>query len=366
VGIDRRANAWRARVTLPDRTQRSRSFRTKAEAVRWEAEQKTALNRGTWVDPSDATTVAEYARQWASMRPHRSSTARHVTSKIEIHIAGVKLGDRRIAAVRPSEVQAWATERSKHLSPVNLRNLVSMVRSIFRDAVLDHRCAENPAARVKLPRYEKPLIVPLTVDQVEALEDAIDDRCRAMVTVQAWAGLRIGELVALRVEDVDFLRKTIRVQYQFAGTDSKVRTEPKTPRSKRVIPVPQFVIDAAAEHLRKYSPGDDGTLFVTEAGNAWRHDYYGSKRFKRAVQAAGLPESTTSHDLRHFYASVCLAAGEPVTSVANRLGHANPGVTLSTYSHMLVDSDDRTRSALEGMKTRSSGQLRVSQDRSGR
>jgi integrase len=155
------------------------------------------------------------------------------------------------------------------------------------------------------------------------------------------------------------------VQYQFADTDSKVRSEPKTPRSKRVIPVPQFVIDAIAEHLRKYSPGDDGTLFVTENGNAWRHDYYGSRRFKRAVRAAGLPASTTAHDLRHFYASVCLAAGEQVTTVANRLGHANPGVTLQTYSHMLVDSDDRTRSALEGMKTRSAGPMRVSQDRSG-
>jgi hypothetical protein len=105
--------------------------------VRWEAEQKTALNRGNWVDPSDKTTVADYARQWAALRPHRASIARHVTSKIENHIAATELEQRRINVVRPSEVQAWATERSKHLSPTNLRNLVSMVRSIFRDAVLD-------------------------------------------------------------------------------------------------------------------------------------------------------------------------------------------------------------------------------------
>src|SRR4051812_5653399 len=252
MGIDRRGKAWRARITLPDRSQRSRSFRTKAEAVRWEAEQKTALNRGNWVDPSNTTTVAEYARQWASLRPHRESTARHVTSKIEIHIAGTKLGQRRIGTVRPSEVQAWATERSQHLSPVNLRNLVSMVRSIFRDAALDRLCAENPAARVTLPSFERPLIVPLTAEQVAELEEAIEPRCKAMVTVQAWSGVRIGELVALRVSDIDFLRKAVRVQYQFADTDSKVRSEPKTPRSKRVIPVPQFVIDAIADHLRRF------------------------------------------------------------------------------------------------------------------
>jgi integrase len=147
------------------------------------------------------------------------------------------------------------------MSPTRLRNLVSMVRSIFRDAVLDRLCAENPAARVTLPSYEKPLIVPLTVDQIEALRDAIPDRCKAMVTVQAGSGLRIGELIALRVEDVDFLRRTIRVQYQFAP-NSKVRTEPKTPRSKRVIPVPQFVIDEIADHLRHFPTGEDGTLFT--------------------------------------------------------------------------------------------------------
>jgi integrase len=237
-----------------------------------------------------------------------------------------------------------------------------MVRGIFRDAALDHLCSENPAARVKIPSYERPLIVPLTVEDVEALEDAIDPRCRAMVTVQAWSGVRIGELAALRVEDVDFLRRTIMIRYQFAEIDSKVRTEPKTPRSRRVIPVPQFVIDAIAEHLCHYPAGEDGTLFVNASGIAWRHDVYGSQKFKRAVKAAGLPTSTTSHDLRHFYASISLVAGEPVTTVANRLGHANPGVTLNVYAHCVPGSDDQTRRALEGMRQRSSAHLLSKQD----
>ena len=313
------------------------------------------------VDPSDTTTVAEYARQWASMRPHRASTARHVTSKIEIHIAGTKLGDRRIATVRPSEVQAWATERSKHLSPVNLRNLVSMVRSIFRDAVLDRHCSENPAARVKLPSYEKPLIVPLTVEQIEALEDAIDDRCRAMVTLQAGAGLRIGELLGLRVEDVDFLRKTIRVQYQFAGTDSKVRTEPKTPRSKRVIPVPQFVIDAIAEHLRKYSPGDDDTLFVTPSGVAGGTTSTAQRSSRRC------PSCRTARVDHNPRSPSCVRLD---LASSRRTGHdggeppraRQPWRHASTYAHLIADQDERTRKALEGAWSRSSVQKRASTD----
>jgi len=83
------------------------------------------------------------------------------------------------------------------------------------------------------------------------------------------------------------------------------------------------------------------------------------------VRKAGLPESTTTHDLRHAYASLLLAAGEFVVTVANRLGHANPNVTLSMYAHLIENQDDRTRKALESAWGRSSVQLRATDDRSG-
>lgn len=67
----------------------------------------------------------------------------------------------------------------------------------------------------------------------------------------------------------------------------------------------------------------------------YRHDYYGTRIFSEAVRAAGLPPSTTSHDLRHHYASVLLAQGESVIAVAERLGHHNAGLVLSTYGHLM-------------------------------
>ena len=67
----------------------------------------------------------------------------------------------------------------------------------------------------------------------------------------------------------------------------------------------------------------------------------------RAVSAAGLPRRTTTHDLRHHYASVLLAAGESVVAVAERLGHEDASLVLSTYGHLMPDSDDRTRSAVD-------------------
>jgi integrase len=95
--------------------------------------------------------------------------------------------------------------------------------------------AFSPVVRIVLPRVERPRVVPLTVEQVAALADAMPGRFRSMVITQVGLGLRIGELLGLRVGDVDFLRRTVRVEWQFTS-GSKERSEPKTPRSRRTIP----------------------------------------------------------------------------------------------------------------------------------
>ncbi|MCF6507383.1 site-specific integrase [Blastococcus sp. MG754426] len=342
----RDAKVYDVRFRDPDGRQRKKTFGKKGDADRFAATVEADKLRGQYVDHSHRVTVAEYARAWASARPHRPTTARRVSSLIETHIAGTKLGDRRLSAVRPSEVQAWASDRAQVLAPSTLRNLVSLLRSIYASAVLDRLTASSPVVRVALPRHERPRVIPLTVPQVQALADAMPARNRAMVLTQAGLGLRIGELLALRVEDVDFLRRTARVEWQIAP-GAKMRSEPKTPRSRRTVPLPQVVADALAAHLAEFPAGEDGSIFTTTTGAVYRHDYYGSMIFAAAVEKAGLPTGTTSHDLRHHYASVLLAAGESVVAVAERLGHENATLVLKTYGHLMPDSEDRTRRAVD-------------------
>jgi integrase len=107
------------------------------------------------------------------------------------------------------------------------------------------------------------------------------------------------------------------------------------------------VADVLAAHLAAYSAAEDGTIFTTGKGAPLGHVYYGHNLIGRAVTKAGLPKGTTSHDLRHHYASVLLAAGESVVAVAERLGHEAASLVLSTYGHLMPDSDDRTRSAID-------------------
>lgn len=347
-----------ARWRDPEGRQRKKSYPKKGDATRFLATVDADALRGSYVDPHDRTTLIAYAREWAAARPHRPTTARRVSSLIETHIAATRIGNRRIAAVLPSEVQAWASDRAQVLAPSTLRNLVSLLRSIYRSAVLDRLVATSPVVRVSLPRYERERVVPLTIAQVQHLADAMPARNRAMVITQAGLGLRIGELLGLRVEDVNFLRKTARVDQQIAP-GAKIRSEPKTPRSRRTIPLPQVVADALAAHIAQFPALDDGTLFTTNFGQPYSHAYYGTVIFKKAIETANerarkatrddllIPLETSTHDLRHHYASVLLAAGESVVAVAERLGHDDASLVLSTYGHLMPDSEERTIRAVD-------------------
>ncbi len=149
-----------------------------------------------------------------------------------------------------------------------------------------------------------------------------------------------------RVQDVDFLRRTVRVEFQ-TTPDGKYRVPPKPPRSRCALPLPEVVGKALAAHIAESPPTEDGSLFTTANGNLYRHEHYGARIFAPSVKKAELPAGTTSHALRHHYASVLLAAGKSVVAVAERLGHENAALVLKTYGHLMPDSEDRTRRAID-------------------
>lgn len=362
---------WQVRYRVDGRQKDGGSYDTRAVAQRKLIELEAAVQRGQWVDPTDQTIVADLVRRHQAARMHRPRTAARAESYIVNHVEATPLGRRRAAAVRPSEAQAWVTDRAQHLAPLTLRNVVLMVRAAFRDAVHDRVIAANPFDRVTLPRVERERIVPLTVDEVLAIADAIDQparprklagetpgsrprRYRAMVVAQAGLGLRIGELLALRVEDVDFLRRTVRVQDQIDRV-TRERVPPKTPRSRRTIPLPDVVAAELARHIAEHPPAPSGLLFHTAAGLPLAHDYYGNKLFVPAAERAGAPAGTTTHALRHHYASVLLAAGQSVVAVAELLGHENAALVLSTYGHLMPGSEDVARRLVDAAWSTAAG-----------
>ncbi|MEP6814759.1 MAG: site-specific integrase [Marmoricola sp.] len=183
-------------------------------------------------------------------------------------------------------------------------------------------------------------MVPPTLEKVAAVRSALDQRWRAVVVTLAGSGLRVGELLGPSVSDVDFLRKTIRVERQRLQFGQLAALKSKT--SRRTVPAGQVVIDELAAHLAAHPSND--ALLLDEWGAPVTY-----RRWKRllgeAAREAGV--RMTSHGLRHFAASALISGGASVKQVQAFLGHSSAVITLRTYAHLFPGDDDRTRNVLD-------------------
>jgi len=340
---------WQVKYQVDGRERDGGSFAVKAVAQRKLVELEGSVNRGQWVDPTDRTTVVELVRSYAAARMHKPRTAERTESLIKNHLEKTPFGGRRIAAVKPSEVQAWVSDRAKVLAPSTMRILVALVRAAFNAAVLDRLIPVTPFQRITLPRVERERVVALTGEQVAAIADAIGPRYRAMVITQSGLGLRIGELLALRLEDIDWLRRTVRVEDQIDRA-TRERVPPKTPKSRRTLPLPEVVSNALAEHIQRFPPAvGTGLLFHTRDGLPLAHDWYANKVFAKAAAKAGMPPGTTPHACRHHFATELLAGGMSVIDVAELLGHEDATLVVKTYGHGTPNRDDRARKVIDSL-----------------
>jgi integrase len=350
TGINQAPSAlYRARYRDEAGKLHAKSFATMKDAVAWRIARLAEVNAGTHVVSTDGkTTVADYAYRWASTRlHHKATTRRRITGSIDVHLAPLPLGKRPLAAVLPTEIQNWVKDRSDVLKPSTLAVLYALLKSIFASAVDDRLIRETPCiGRISLPKVRRKERVVLTVGQVTDIADSMAPRYRAMVVAQAGLGLRVSELLALQLHDVNFLKRTVRITRQVTP-DGRGYTDPKTERSTRTIPLTQQVAEALAEHIKLYPPLEDGLLFYSRQGNPYSPGWYSSDVFPEASRKAGLPE-IRPHDLRHFFASVLVEQGVDVVTTAAALGD-RPEEVMRTYAHLMPSAEDKTRAVLEAV-----------------
>jgi len=228
-----------------------------------------------------------------------------------------------------------------------------ILRGILADAVGDKRLSANPAEDISLPRKGQKPKVYLSHEQVRELADAA--KYPTVVRVLAYCGLRWGEMAALRVMDVDHLRRRLKVTLnavEVAG--SIVVGTPKTHRG-REVPFPRFVADALKASCAGKSPED--LLFPGPSGDHLRNArVHADNRswFASALKASGTPR-ITPHDLRHTAAGFAVSAGANVKVVQRMLGHKTAAITLDVYAD-LFDSDlDSVADALDLAVANASG-----------
>jgi integrase len=337
----------------PDGRQRSKSFGRERDARAFKAEVEASMNTGAYRDPAnDRVTLGVYAASWLDTKraSKRTGTVRTYESHMGRHILPT-FGTRRMSAIRRSDVQAWANQLGQALSPATQRAVYDILAAVFKDAVRDRLLAFTPCDRIELRKVEGRDVQPLTAARVATLAEVVGPEYRALVVTAAGTGLRIGELLGLTIDRVDFLRRTVTVDRQM--TDAGFGP-PKSASSNRSVPLPDIVAGELSEHIRRHGNAADGLLFSID-----RRAFYATV-WPHALANAGLPETTRFHDLRHTYASLLIEAGENAKVIQSRLGHASITETFDTYGHLFPTSDDRTRQAIDAAFATSHDHVAVS------
>jgi integrase len=164
------------------------------------------------------------------------------------------------------------------------------------------------------------------------------------------AGLRRGELKALRVSDVDLDAGVIRVE---RSVDDKGFVGETKGRTKRAVPIPALLRKRLREHLLRTGHRDDEVLFASSSGGFFTASCV-TARADKAWEDAKL-ERVTLHECRHCYASYMIAAGCNVKALSSYMGHATIAITLDTYGHMLPGNEEEAATLLDAYLDRSTG-----------
>jgi integrase len=292
-------------------------------------------------------TLGQFLATWLadSVRPTvRPKTYESYAQLVRLYIEP-ELGRVQLGKLSPQDIQHLLNKLLKRdLAPRTVRYCHAILKMALGRAYKWSLVPRNVAQLVDSPRSSRYEMRSLSPEEARTFLDTVrGDRLEALYSVAIALGLRQGEALGLRWEDVDMDKCTLRVRYALQRIDGKPQlVEPKTHKSRRTIFMPQVTVNALRAHRirqleERLAAGErwkeSGLVFTSTIGtpldprNAFR-------AFHDALQRAGLPH-IRFHDLRHTCASLLLAQGVHPRVVMETLGHSQISLTMDTYSHVI-------------------------------
>ncbi|MHB8597500.1 MAG: tyrosine-type recombinase/integrase [Ktedonobacteraceae bacterium] len=360
--IYQRSNGrWVASISLEGRKRKTFYGKTRKEV---QEKLRVALNeqkQGT-LATGPQQTVKQYLEHWleevhkssirlSTYRPYRIMLDRHVFPAI---------GHIKLQKLTPQHIQTfYAHELKSGLAPKSVRNMHGLLHKALDNAVRWGLITRNVCDVVSLPRKIRYEIVPLTQEQAQKLlESAKGHALEGLLTLGVTTGMRLGELLALRWQDIDFESQNLHIQRSvgYIPYQGYIETEPKTAKSRRKVALPLFVCEALKLHrtrqlerrLKIGADWRDRDLVFCNRNGDYLDPSHIRGRFHKLLRGANLP-NVRFHDLRHSAATLLLSMGIHPKVVQEILGHSQISMTLDTYSHVLPSMQEEAMKKLDDL-----------------
>jgi integrase len=343
---------FQARYRGPDGIDRPapETFATKRDADDWLAERQTAVRQPDWRDP-DASKVAfeAYATAWIAERPLALSTAGLYGILLRVHLLPT-FGRLTIAEVTPAAVRAWRHARlDAGTGAPTVAKAYALLRTIMGTAVADDLIRRNPCQIKNGGTVNTPERPTATIPEVFVLAEAVQPRYRALVLLAAFCGLRWGELMGLRRQDLDTERTEIRVRGSVSELNSgkRVYKAPKSEAGKRTVSIPASIMPAVNVHMRLYAEASpNGRIFVGPKGATPRRNHF-NRLWRKACAGAGI-KGLHFHDLRHTGNTLASRTDASTRELMLRLGQSSTRAAL-IYQHGNQEREREIAQAIDGM-----------------
>ncbi len=367
-------NKWVGGITLESGKRKVFYGKTRTEV---QEKMKTLLHeqqKGNMVATSQQT-IGEFLIDWLEnthKRSIRPRTYERYREAINLHIIPA-IGRYQLQKLTPQHVQAfYAKEESNGLAPATITYYHSVLHNALGMAVKWDLISRNVCDVVSPPRKKRFEIQPLNTEQVQKLLTVLSgNKWEALFTLAIVTGLRRGEILALKWQDIDFTTNSLQVRRILSRVPTNtpnrqhvyVEAEPKTQKSRRNVVIASIAMVALKKHYtlqmeRRKEAGTDWLekdyVFCTSYGNHIGPNYIVAV-FKKLLKQANLP-AIRFHDLRHSAASLMLSLGTHPKVVQEVLGHTQISMTMDIYSHVLPgmqqDAMNKLSDALSSTKRR--------------
>ena len=336
-------------------TQRQRTFSRAGDAEAFRRQVESEELHAVGVDPQPGQVkLGDYANQWLAARrkpdgsPLAPRTLELYRSILDRFVLPA-LDGRELGRLCTPEIRAWHTQIADTFSPMQAAKAYRLLRVILNTAIEDDRISQNPC-KIRGAGVERSPERPFVdAEIVLRLAAGIEERYGALVLLAGFGGLRLGELLGLRRDDIDLARAQVRIERQTVELKGgeRITTAPKTHAGRRVVALPAAVSAALGEHLRRYvRPEPDAPVFTGPLSEGLRRATL-YKAWHQALDGAGVT-GIHLHDLRHAAGTLATQQGASLREVMARLGHASPAAA-HRYQHAAERRDSVIAAALDAV-----------------